>query len=185
MEEMTLSSKVWVREATLEDREVIWQWWNAPVTRQMMKKNDYVPWEEHCAWFEGVLHDDDRILCVGLLGSEKLGVVRFDLKGDRIYEVSINLNPAFRGEGLAPQILEASIEYLRGKRRVRKLFATLKKINIPSMKSFARADFVYVENPKVDHAGLERFEPESELYCERFFEPQKRLSHKPPLRVDS
>ena len=171
-----MSDKLWVREAVMEDREVIWHWWNDPMTRKMMKRNEYVPWEEHCAWFEGVLHDDDRILCVGLLGSERFGVVRFDLKGDRIYEVSINLKPAFRGKGLASQILEASINYLLTKRSVRKLFATLKKINVPSMKAFARAGFVYAENLIVDHAGLERFDPESELYCEQFFERPKCLT---------
>jgi len=164
-----MDAEVVIREADLEDCEDIWKWWNDPTTRMMMKQNEYVPWKEHCAWFEKVLKDEARILCIGLLDFEKLGVVRFDLKGNRIYEVSINLNPAFRGKKLASQLLNASIDYLISKRNVRKIFASLKRINVPSMKTFVRAGFSFIENPKIDHAGLERFIPESELYCERWW----------------
>src|SRR5438105_1596077 len=94
-----------VHEATLDDKEVIWHWWNDPVTRKMMKTNDHVPWEDHCKWFDRILQDNTRLLCVGRMDADKIGVVRFDLKADDIYEVSINLNPVFRGKGLAPQLL--------------------------------------------------------------------------------
>lgn len=164
-----MTNQLYVREAISDDCEVVWQWWNDPLTRKMMKKNDYVPWEEHCSWFEKALHEESKILCMGILGTEKVGVVRFDLKGEGIYEVSINLNPHFRGKGLAPDLLDASIRYLLNKRCVHKLFATLKRINAPSMKTFTRAGFVFVDNPEVGHAGLERYTSESEFYCERFF----------------
>lgn len=162
-----MPNPIQVRAAALEDREAVWKWWNDPLTRKMMKRNDPVPWEEHCAWYDGVLKADKRILYVGLYEGSKFGVVRFDFKADQVYEVSINLNPDFRGKGLASPLLEASIAHMTGTRKVRKLFATLKKANVPSMKSFAGAGFTYVDSPRVDHAGLERFTPDTELYCER------------------
>lgn len=32
-----MSNRLMVREATLDDREVVWQWWSAPVTRIMLQ----------------------------------------------------------------------------------------------------------------------------------------------------
>jgi len=158
-----------VREAILEDRRVIWEWWNDPVTRKMMKKNDHVPWDEHCAWFEKILQDGDRILCVALVDGHKIGNVRFDLKADGVYEVSINLNPLFRGKGYSADVLAESIEYLRRIRDVKKLFAKTKRINLPSQKAFEKAGFVLMEDPKCDHPGMEDFVSESEVYCELRF----------------
>lgn len=161
----TMANELTVREAALEDREVMWEWWNDPVTRQMMKQNHYVPWEEHCAWFEQVLANPDKVLCMAIANSEKIGVVRFDLRAEDVYEVSINLNPGQRGRGYAPQALRRASEYVIDRRHPKKLFATLKKINIPSEKSFARAGFKYVE-PTETYRGLENFLEETELYCE-------------------
>jgi RimJ/RimL family protein N-acetyltransferase len=153
----------------MEDISVIWDWWNDPLTRKMMKRNDPVPWEEHCAWFEGVLKDEKRILCVGLSGEEKIGVVRFDFKAEGTYEVSINLNPEFRGKGYGPKMLLAAIDHLKKMRSIKKLFAKMKKINIPSQNAFLRAGFALVDSPECDHPGLENFASESEFYCERKF----------------
>lgn len=159
-----------VRKAALEDRQLIWFWWNDPITRRMMKIPDAPAWDTHCQWFDAVLCDPDRVLCIGLLDEEKIGVVRFDRKGDDIYEVSINFSPAFRGKGLAAPMLEESIAYLRQHRPVRKLFAGLKAANLPSKNTFLRAGFIYVDDPQVEHAGLEQFDRLTELYCERWFE---------------
>ena len=140
-----MSANVVVREATLEDRREIWEWWNDPVTRKMMKKNDIVPWEEHCAWFDGVLNDPDRILCVGFVDSQKAGNVRFDFQGDGVYEVSVNMNPQLRGQGYGPRIVGASIDYLKTIRKGNKLIAMMKKINPRSRRTFERNGFMVQE----------------------------------------
>ena len=154
-----------VREANIDDCRVVWEWWNDPLTRQMMKQNDYVEWDAHCAWFEKTLADPERILCMAVAGPEKVGVVRFDLQADGVYEVSINLNPDQRGRGYAPQALIRASEYIISQHHPRKLFATLKKLNVPSEKSFARAGFKYVR-PSEDYPGLQNFLEDTELYCE-------------------
>ena len=159
------ANELTVREVNIEDRRVIWKWWNDSVTRQMMKRNDYVEWDEHCAWFERTLADPNRVLCMALTGSKKVGVVRFDLRAEGVYEVSINLNPDQRGHGYAPQVLKKASEYVIDRHHPWKLFATLKKINVPSKKSFARAGFKYMK-PFEHYQGLQNFLEETELYCE-------------------
>lgn len=161
-----MTPTVVAREATLDDRQVIWEWWNDPVTRQMMKKHEHVPWEEHCAWFDGVLKDPNRILCVGLVDGRKIGNVRFDAQGDDVYEVSINLNPAWRGRGYGVLLLQASMACLKGVRPVSKLIGGMKKVNLASRRTFEKVGFVITE-PNYTYPRVRgRFDPETEWYCE-------------------
>ncbi|MDP3723055.1 MAG: GNAT family N-acetyltransferase [Candidatus Omnitrophota bacterium] len=164
-----MDANIVVREATLEDRREIWEWWNDPVTRRMMKKNDVVPWEEHCAWFDGVLKDPGRILCVGFVDGEKAGNVRFDFQGEGVYEVSVNMNPQLRGRGYGPLLVGASIAYLNTVRPVTTLIAMMKKINPRSRKTFERNGFV-VKEPTRDYPRMVgRFSPEEEWYSELIY----------------
>ena len=158
-----------VRGAVPEDCRIIWEWWNDPVTREMMKANDIVPWEDHRAWYGKMIEDRDRVPYVGLVNSQPAGVFRYDLQAIGVYDVSINLNPAFRGKGYATRLLVKSIEYLRGEREVARIFAMLKKVNIPSMKTFAGAGFVYLDEPQRDYPRMANFDGDIEFYCELDF----------------
>lgn len=164
-----MANKLVVREATLEDRKALLEWHNDPLTQKMFRKNHFVDWDEHCSWFEKLLQDRNRILCVGLIDSQKIGNVRFDLRANGVHEVSINLNPKFRGKGYSSQILKESIDYLSKIRFVKKLFALVKKINIPSQKVFEKAGFIFVKDPEHYYPGMEEFSREFEVYCELNF----------------
>lgn len=153
-----------VRPAGADDSYEMWVWWNDPTTRQMMKLNGYVPWEEHSAWFTATLRNPKRLLVMIVCRFGKIGVVRHDDKGGGVFETSIHFNPIFRGQGLGPRALTLGRDYLLTQRDVRAQFATLKKINLPSQKSFERAGYVFGAPPS-DLPGLERFDPENELFC--------------------
>jgi hypothetical protein len=105
------------REGSIDDMRDNWLWWNDPKTREMMRTQETVPWEGHVAWFKGVLDDPDRYLCMFEDVNSKIGVVRFDPKEEPIYEVSINLNPERRGQGLGAALIDADIVYVNGVRR--------------------------------------------------------------------
>jgi RimJ/RimL family protein N-acetyltransferase len=152
------------REAGSDDNYEMWVWWNDPTTRQMMKLNGYVPWEEHCAWFLSTLTNPKRLLAMIVCRFGKIGVVRHDDKGDGIFETSVHFNPLFRGQGLGPKALLAGREFLLARRNVRFQFATLKKINIASQKSFERAGYIFGA-PPAGTPGLDRFEAADELFC--------------------
>lgn len=161
-----MNDRIAVRPAAPEDRRDIWEWWNDPVTRAMMKKTALVPWEEHCAWFDGVLQDPNQILCVGVCNGQRIGNVRFDKQEEGVYEVSINLNPAWRGRGLGARMLEAAIAYLHTIRPVTKLIGGMKKINLASRKTFEKVGFVIGEPNYAYPRVRGRFSPEEEWYCE-------------------
>lgn len=163
-------NKIFTRKAILEDRKVIWQWWNDPLTRKMMKLNEYVSWNNHVEWFDNTIKSKTRILFISIKNNQKLGVVRFDLKDNYSYEVSININPEYRGEGYGSKILKSSIdEFLKIEIKVKKLFAMFKKINIASKKTFLNNKFNLIENQNTISRDLERFDIETEEYCERIY----------------
>jgi ribosomal protein S18 acetylase RimI-like enzyme len=152
------------REAGPDDSYEMWLWWNDPVTRQMMKVNDYVPWESHHTWFNATLRNPARMLVMVVCRFGKVGVVRHDDKGRGIYETSIHFNPMFRGQGLGGYALTHAREYLIARKTIRAQFATLKQINVASKKSFERSRYVFGAPPPA-MPGLERFTPDTELFC--------------------
>ena len=50
-----MSDNISIKKAGNKDKKMIWEWWNDPVTRKMMKKNNLVPWEEHSKWYDQFL----------------------------------------------------------------------------------------------------------------------------------
>jgi RimJ/RimL family protein N-acetyltransferase len=159
-----------IRKAQMEDCKEVWQWWNDPVTRKMMKKNDFVPWEIHLKWFRIVISPTtDKFLHLCLMDNKKIGVVRFDDKGNSTFEVSINMNPHFRGKGFGKKMLEQAIKYFTRENSVKKLFAVFKKINIPSKKTFLYNKFV-IKREGIDYSILNNFDIDKEYYSERLFE---------------
>ncbi len=86
-----------------------------------------VNWETHSAWYDKSLTNPNRHLYVGILDGEKIGMCRFDIDIEsNTAEVSINLNPKYRGKNLSNKLLIKSIEE----------FLIIKKIPVTSTRRF-------------------------------------------------
>ena len=139
-----------VRRATLEDSNDIWLWRNDPVSRAMFINQNPVPWDCHHSWVTNALADSTRILLIAesQKKGEKIGVCRFDITTPgQTAEVAINLNPAFRGQGLAPTILTQAIDYFIKISGLHDLRAVIKAENIASIRSFKKAGFQQNSQP--------------------------------------
>ena len=75
--------------------EMLWEWRNDPMTRQMSNNTEKISWEDHSCWYEKVLLDNSRKLYLGEERGIPIGVVRFDKcdNEEYVYEVSINISP--------------------------------------------------------------------------------------------
>jgi L-amino acid N-acyltransferase YncA len=156
-----------IREVEQKDCKEIFDWWNDPVTRSMMYDTADVEWSVHQKWFKKVTNDKNFLLCIGYDERGKIGIVRFDRKSELSFEVSINLNPERRGEGLAPVILAKSekfFEHIHGKKH---LFAMVRFENIPSKHSFLRVAYVYNKNPPLNLNGMQKFMTDKQIYLEK------------------
>jgi RimJ/RimL family protein N-acetyltransferase len=89
----------------------------------------------HARWFQGALADPSCTLLIGERGGRKIGMVRL-ARGDET-EVSINLNPAERGQGLARELLALALAAERGA-----VLAVIKPENLASIRLFEGAGFV-------------------------------------------
>ncbi|MEY4669663.1 MAG: hypothetical protein RL518_2362 [Pseudomonadota bacterium] len=149
---MSQRQEISIRDARIEDAEILLAWRNDPEARSMFVSQDQVSPEEHVTWLRETLERDDRVLLMGSLGDHALvGVVRFDIdRSRRKINVSININPAMRRMGLSSKLLEAAIASLKD--RVKgpdagfALEAQIRHENKASLRCFQRVGFTQAEN---------------------------------------
>ena len=156
-----------IREAKQEDCKEIFDWWNDPLTRKMMYDTAKVEWYVHQKWFNKVTSDENVLLCLGYDNNGKTGVVRFDRKSELSFEVSINLNPERRGEGLASVILDKSEKFFEGIHGQKHIFAKVRVENIPSKKSFLKVAYVNKKDPPLDINGMQKFLIGKQIFLEK------------------
>jgi RimJ/RimL family protein N-acetyltransferase len=127
---------MFVRKATKADALDVLSWRNDPLTRSMSRAPDEVGQASHLEWFEKALGDPSRTLLIGELDGQKIGMVRFD-HGEET-EVSININPACRGQGLSHALLTESMTWVCGT-----LVAEIRPENLASQRLFEHAGFSF------------------------------------------
>ena len=134
-----------VRQAKIQDCDILFEWRNDPHSRCMFRNSAVVSYNDHRSWFEASLSDPDVLILmfeneVGLT----TGVVRFNRTGSGA-ECSINLAPAFRGLGLGSSCLALAVDWVEkfwGLTEV--LTASIKPENHASVKVFEDAGFRFV-----------------------------------------
>jgi len=139
---------VTVRQAVRTDILDILLWRNDPRTRQMFWQGKKIDWKEHESWFLYALEDpqSQHNIFIAQIGTDKIGMVRFDTYdgNPQQFEISINMNPGWRGKGLAKSALLESIAAFRDSTKVELLRAETKETNTASRKLFLSCGFSYV-----------------------------------------
>ncbi len=135
-----------LRNAELQDCRDVWLWRNDPVTRKMSRNGCHVTWEAHQRWFASLIGDDGRWMLIGVAEQAKIGVVRFEPVADcdNCFEISINVNPVYRRQGVGQPLLLAAIEWFRSQTNDATLIAEIKQGNSASMRIFERLGFAKV-----------------------------------------
>jgi len=124
-----------IRPAELKDSLDILRWRNDTHTRLMSRNQQVVAVDEH----------SNRMLLIGELVNQSLGMVRFDrLENSSQWEISITLAPEFRNRGLSKELLEQAISYFRSKFNNGEIIAEIKEGNQASRKLFTRVGFNYI-----------------------------------------
>lgn len=130
-----------IRAAEKSDCEDIYSWRSDTVSRAMFFNSNLCSYEDHLHWFNSSLNNSDRKLYVGESGSKKIGVCRLDRNTKTgVVEVSININPNFRGNGYGRRLLAASIADYQNVSTI-ELLAKIKSENLASLKIFKSLGF--------------------------------------------
>lgn len=136
-----LEGEVFLRKATAVDCQQVYEWRNAPETRKYFNNPTPISWEDHLQWFQQLLRRTDRILLVGHIDSNPIGVLRYDLRGCEA-EVSVYLVPGKTGRGLGPALLRAGNRYMQTQQPgVNKIVAEVLPQNKASIRAFEKAHF--------------------------------------------
>ena len=146
---MTGPGGITIRLAVVEDSPLLYAWRNDPASRAASSSTREVPWNEHEAWLARVLESGDHRLYLAELadpgaGDTAVGTVRFDVRPDGASaDVSINLNPDFRGMGLGLPVLSAAIAtFDESGDEPLALHAVIRPANDASIRLFAATGFV-------------------------------------------
>ena len=132
---------IYLREATTEDRELLYEWANDPETRRASFHTEIIAYEEHCRWFERILNDKNELQFILMNQDEPVGQVRLTLEGEDAV-VSYSIAPDKRGLGYGKEIIRLICEEARRYPFVRKIVARIKPLNKASMACFEKAGFI-------------------------------------------
>lgn len=104
-----------LREAELEDAEVIFNWVMDKETRRNAPNPKPFSFSSHKKWFEQKIQSNDLIL-IAEAGQNKIGILRFDVNQNKDeIDVSIVVNPDFRGKGFGAKIIGKGLKKLKSK----------------------------------------------------------------------
>ena len=119
----------------------ILSWRNNKISSKMSSNTKIISLNSHKYWFFQVLNDNNKVMYIGQLDNQKVGVCRFEYnKLQLVSEVSINMNPKLRGKGYGKLFLKLSIvKYI--KEHKNDIIAKVRLDNLPSIKIFTYTGF--------------------------------------------
>jgi RimJ/RimL family protein N-acetyltransferase len=132
-----------VLKALPEHSNPIWKWRNDPHTQLMSINSEHVSWDDHSKWFDASLKNSNRYIYMLQNNSNFIGMIRFDRELNSA-EISINMNPEFRGQKLSKPSLLAGISAFKSEINMTnqmKILAEIKTVNIASNALFLSSGF--------------------------------------------
>ena len=136
-----------VLKALPEHSNLIWKWVNDPHTQLMSINTEHVSWDDHSKWFDATLKNQNSYIYMLQNNSNFIGVVRFDRELNSV-EVSINMNPEFRGQKLSKPSLLAAIFSFKTEidmTNKMKIIAKIKTVNTVSIALFLSSGFQFIK----------------------------------------
>lgn len=131
-----------VRPAIQADERNLFEWRNHPSIREVSRTADEIEWSVHQAWLGTVLADTERMLLIGEVSGQPVGVVRFDVTPNGA-EISMYMVPGQECRGFGMELLLAAEGWFRRKRPdVRSLEAEVLGGNHVARKFFKGACYI-------------------------------------------
>lgn len=137
----TEETQLIVRRALPEDAMDVLRWRNDPIACTMSRHQEPISEVVHIAWYSRAMDDPNRLLLIGVLEGEKVGIVRFDYRRKALWEVSIMIAPEARGQGLGRHLLEMALERLHNVYAETSVLAVVSLNNESSLRLFHALGF--------------------------------------------
>lgn len=132
-----LDGRLFLVPVTRKDRDYVYRLQIEPGVRNYFIDSTLPGYASHCEWFDHVLESKERLLFKILENGGSVGVLRIDDIHEATVEISIIVDPAHSGRGLATKAILLALELLCGRR----IKATVHQDNVASRKAFSKAGF--------------------------------------------
>ena len=139
----TNPSNISIREVTPSDSPLLLTWRNHPEIRSWSRNFNEIEVNAHDSWFSDWI-SNRRIkgffFVIEYSGSP-VGTIRFDLKAEDSFEVSILVEPSYQGKGIAKAATIAALRDIGSELPYFTIFASVHEKNTASIKLFTSLDF--------------------------------------------
>ncbi|NMA49298.1 MAG: UDP-2,4-diacetamido-2,4,6-trideoxy-beta-L-altropyranose hydrolase [Tissierellia bacterium] len=152
--EIDMEKSILIRNVKSNDIDNVFNLSNQDYVRKYSINKEKINWEDHISWFNNTIQDRNIVFYVITDDMEQfLGQIRYKIN-DSIATVSISLSDLIIGKGYSKFILLKSMEKLFSERNeVNEIIAYVLEKNIPSVKIFENAGFLFHGN----HEGLLKY----------------------------
>lgn len=137
-----------LRKVIFEDALNIFNLSNDGLVRKSSFNPEKIKWKNHLIWLKKKLEDENSIYFAVVDALDKFyGQVRFDINTKKEEAIiNISLGEKIRGLGLSYFVIDKSINELLKIKSIKLIKAYIKHDNIPSIKSFEKANFIFLDN---------------------------------------
>ena len=130
-----------LRNAEPIDEKFVWEVNNEATVRSVSLSTQPIPYHDHIRWFASKLGDDRAHLAIVEVNGERAGVLRLEQLDDCI-EISLALEPSFRGRGVGTVAIRHGCRLAGEKLGAHPLVARVLRVNAASIRAFEHAGFV-------------------------------------------
>lgn len=95
-----------LRDATIEDARLLFDWRNDAVTRLASHNTAELEFGSHTAWLKAALANSKRQLRIAEQNGRPVGMVRIDFEDGDCAELSWVIAPEARGKGIAKRMVQ-------------------------------------------------------------------------------
>jgi UDP-2,4-diacetamido-2,4,6-trideoxy-beta-L-altropyranose hydrolase len=136
-----MQSKIQLRRVVASDSHNLFRWRNHQEIRVVSRNSEPIEWAVHEEWLTAVMSDRDKVMLIGYIDDQPIGVVRFDKDKD-LAEISIYLVPEGDVVGFGKALLLNAEQWLRiNCPDIRLIRAVVLKKNTVSKQFFLKADY--------------------------------------------
>ena len=146
-----------LRRASQSDCRILWQWANDPHVRQASFSSDSIPWEAHCRWFSQKVSEPNCLFLMFESEGTPVATIRTQNTPSSDVEMSITMSAEYRGQGLAPMLLERAVEAVFAATKADNVHAFIKPENRASLRAFENAGFLLLGTTQVKGSQALRY----------------------------
>ncbi len=133
---------VYLREATMQDMNLIFEWANDPAVRVNSFNSEPIPYDTHVKWYSHIMDDESVLQFILMNDDTPVGQIRLNIDGDKA-EIGYSIASEYRGKGYGHKVLQLVADEVKAKYlNIKCLIAKVKPENIASNKLFEHEGYV-------------------------------------------